>query len=169
MKAERARPRQTAQNGGRPVGADQESGEQSYDDGYIRSRLPQRFDPDAPLFLISTAARLAGMHPQTLRTYDRLGLVVPKRATGRGRRYTIRDVERLRMVQYLSQEEGINLVGVHRILELQTEVERLQKQTSRLVEELQELRAAAESGRVFTASRTDGVWLRTTRTLEILA
>jgi len=132
-----------------------------------RARLPQRFDPDAPLFLISTAARLAGMHPQTLRTYDRLGLVVPKRASGRGRRYSIRDVEKLRLVQHLSQEEGINLIGVQHILELQAEVERLQKQMAHLVEEIRILRRAPQSGRVFTAS-PDGVWLRT-RTLEIMS
>jgi len=129
--------------------------------------LPQRFDPDAPLFLISTAARLAGMHPQTLRTYDRLGLVVPKRASGRGRRYSIKDVERLRLVQHLSQEEGINLVGVQHILTLKSEVERLQKQNAHLIEELRTLRSTPVSSRVFTAS-PDSVWLRT-RTLEIMA
>ena len=129
--------------------------------------LPQRFDPDAPLFLISTAARLAGMHPQTLRTYDRLGLVVPKRASGRGRRYSLKDIDRLRLVQYLSQEEGINLVGVRRILELNSEVERLQKQNARLAEELRNVRTSPVSGRVFTASSND-VWLRT-RTLEIMS
>ena len=129
--------------------------------------LPQRFDPEAPLFLISTAARLAGMHPQTLRTYDRLGLVVPKRASGRGRRYSIKDIERLRLVQYLSQEAGINLVGVRQILDLRSEVERLQKQNARLVEELKLLRSTPVSTRVFTAS-PDSVWLRT-RTLEIMS
>ena len=128
------------------------------------SRLPQRFDPDAPLFLISTAARLAGMHPQTLRTYDRLGLVVPKRTSGRGRRYSIKDVERLRLVQYLTQDEGINLVGVRHILSLRAEVERLHEQTARLAEELR--RTQRTTTRVFTASSNDGVWLRT-RTREI--
>jgi len=129
--------------------------------------LPTRFDPDAPLFLISTAARLAGMHPQTLRTYDKLGLVVPKRTSGRGRRYSTRDIERLRLVQYLSQEEGINLVGVRHILRLQAEVDRLQQVTAQLTEENHALRTHAT--RVFTAS-ADSVWLRTrtTRTLEIM-
>ncbi len=133
------------------------------------ARLPQRFDPDAPLFLISTAARLAGMHPQTLRTYDRMGLVVPRRAAGRGRRYSLRDVERLRLVQYLSQEEGINLVGVQRILQLQAEVERLQKQTARLVEEIRVLRRTPTSGRVFAVSGSEEIWLRSSRTQEVLA
>jgi len=142
---------------------DRTPGARSADD---QRGLPQRFDPEAPLFLISTAARLAGMHPQTLRTYDRLGLVVPKRASGRGRRYSIKDIERLRLVQYLSQEEGINLVGVRQILELKSEVERLQKQNAHLVEELRALRTNPVS-RVFTAS-SDSVWLRT-RTLELMS
>ena len=136
--------------------------------GADSARLPQRFDPDKPLFLISTAARLAGMHPQTLRTYDRLGLVVPKRASGRGRRYSMRDVERLRLVQYLSQEEGINLTGVRQILELTAEVERLQAQVAHLTDELRSARRTSASGRVFTASSSDGVWLRISPTLEIL-
>ncbi len=133
------------------------------------ARLPQRYDPDAPLFLISTAARLAGMHPQTLRTYDRLGLVVPQRTAGRGRRYTLRDIEKLKWVQYLSQDEGINLTGVRHIMELRAEVERLQKQTVRLAEEVRVLRRGPNSGRVFTASRSEGVWLRTSRMREIQA
>jgi MerR family transcriptional regulator/heat shock protein HspR len=125
-------------------------------------RLPQRFDADAPLFLISTAARLAGMHPQTLRTYDRLGLVTPKRTSGKGRRYSIRDVEKLRLVQYLTQDEGINLVGVRHILTLRAEVERLQEQTAALAEELRQAQRSTTSSRVFTAS-SESVWLRTRR------
>ena len=58
--------------------------------------LPQRIDPDVPVFVISVAAQLAEMHPQTLRGYDRLGLVVPKRARGRGRRYSLRDIANIR-------------------------------------------------------------------------
>src|SRR5664280_2493121 len=94
--------------------------------------MADRFDrgdrshPDAPVFVISVAAGLAGMHPQTLRQYDRLGLVTPGRSAGRGRRYSPRDVERLREVQRLSQEEGINLVGVKRIIALETRVAELQ-------------------------------------------
>lgn len=100
---------------------------------------------DTPLFVISVAAELAGMHPQTLRQYDRLGLVSPGRTAGRGRRYSVRDIERLREVQRLSQEEGVNLVGIKRILELETEVERMREQ-------VELLRSAAEPGRrVFTA------------------
>lgn len=72
---------------------------------------------DAVTFVISVAAELAGMHPQTLRQYNRLGLVIPARTKGRGRRYTKRDVQRLRDVQRMSQEEGINLAGIRRILD----------------------------------------------------
>ena len=85
------------------------------------------------MFVISVAAQLAGMHPQTLRQYDRLGLVSPGRAAGRGRRYSARDVAQLREVQRLSQEEGVNLAGVKRILELENQVAAL---TSRKVREL---------------------------------
>ena len=88
--------------------------------------LPARMDVDAPLFTVTMAARLAEMHPQTLRGYDRLGLVVPSRAKGRGRRYTLRDVARLRHIQELSQEEGINLEGIRRILELEAQLEEAQ-------------------------------------------
>lgn len=87
---------------------------------------------DAPVLVISVAAALAGMHPQTLRQYDRLGLVSPSRTHGRGRRYSLRDVATLREVQRLSQDEGINLAGIKRILGLESEVERLREQVELL-------------------------------------
>ena len=87
-------------------------------------------DKDAAIFAISVAAELAGMHPQTLRTYDRLGLVVPERTRGRGRRYSMRDVAALRMVQHLSQEEGINLNGIRRILQMERRIEQLSEPVS---------------------------------------
>lgn len=80
---------------------------------------------DDPIYVISIAAEMAGMHPQTLRQYDRLGLVSPRRTAGGGRRYSLRDIDTLREVQRLSQEDGINLVGIKRILELEAEVEEL--------------------------------------------
>ena len=89
------------------------------------SELPQRIDHDAPVFVISVAAQLAGMHPQTLRTYDRIGLVSPRRTAKRGRRYSARDIARLRLVQRLSQDEGINLEGIRRILHMQDEIDEL--------------------------------------------
>lgn len=75
--------------------------------------------PDTKVLLISVAARMAGMHPQTLRQYDRLGLVEAGRAVGGGRRYSFRDVALLRQVQRLSQDEGVSLAGVKRIIELE--------------------------------------------------
>src|ERR1700760_5102723 len=84
------------------------------------------FDEFAAGVVISVAAELAGMHPQTLRQYDRLGLVSPDRTAGRGRRYSARDIELLRQVQQLSQDEGINLAGIKRIIELENQVMALQ-------------------------------------------
>ena len=100
--------------------------------------------PDAPVFVISVAAELAGLHPQTLRQYDRLGLVTPGRSAGRGRRYSPRDVERLREVQRLSQEEGINLAGVKRIIALETQVAALQARLRELQAELADARVEAD-------------------------
>ncbi|MGF1648502.1 MAG: heat shock protein transcriptional repressor HspR [Kineosporiaceae bacterium] len=92
------------------------------------------------VYVISVAAQLAGMHPQTLRQYDREGLVTPARTRGGGRRYNDADVQRLREVQRLSQEEGVNLAGIRRILSLQAEVDVLQAETRRLREEVAHLR-----------------------------
>ena len=92
-------------------------------------------------FLISVAAELAGMHAQTLRTYDRLGLVSPQRSSGGGRRYSERDVELLREVQRLSQDEGVNLAGIKRIIELTNQVEALQSRIQEMSRELESLRA----------------------------
>ncbi len=119
-------------------------------------------DRDAPIFTISVAAELAGMHPQTLRTYDRLGLVRPRRSRGRGRRYSRSDIARLRLVQTLSHDEGINLSGIRRILEMEEAMEHLQKQVSALISELAEARAAqaaSAQGRVFTAEASGAVHL----------
>lgn len=93
-------------------------------------------------FLISVAAELAGMHAQTLRTYDRLGLVSPQRSSGGGRRYSERDVDLLREVQRLSQDEGVNLAGIKRIIELTNQVEALQSRVAELVSEVEQLRAS---------------------------
>ena len=93
-------------------------------------------DDDRPVYVISIAAQLAGMHPQTLRTYDRLGLVTPGRTVGRGRRYSERDVERLREVQRLSQDEGVNLAGIKRIIELESQVDALRSRIGELQAEL---------------------------------
>jgi MerR family transcriptional regulator, heat shock protein HspR len=93
---------------------------------------------DAKVLIISVAARLAGMHPQTLRQYDRLGLVQPARTDGGGRRYSERDVGLLREVQRLSQEDGVNLAGIKRIIGLEQLVADLQERVAELQQELDE-------------------------------
>ena len=95
----------------------------------------------ARTFLISVAAELAGMHAQTLRTYDRLGLVSPQRSSGGGRRYSQRDVDLLREVQRLSQDEGVNLAGIKRIIELTNQVEALRSRITEMADELERSRA----------------------------
>ncbi|MEU4124070.1 heat shock protein transcriptional repressor HspR [Streptomyces virginiae] len=87
---------------------------------------------ETPVYVISVAAQLSGLHPQTLRQYDRLGLVSPDRTAGRGRRYSARDIELLRTVQALSQDEGINLAGIKRIIELENQVAALQQRVAEL-------------------------------------
>ncbi len=82
-------------------------------------RGPEEIDDERGLYVISVAAELSGLHPQTLRQYDRLGLVSPNRTEGRNRRYSLRDIASLRMVQRLASE-GINHVGIKRIIELET-------------------------------------------------
>lgn len=95
------------------------------------------------VFVISVAAELAGMHAQTLRTYDRMGLVTPQRTRGGGRRYSRHDVELLRTVQRLSQEDGVNLAGIKEILELKNENARLRAELEELRSEKEELRRNA--------------------------
>lgn len=122
----------------------------------------QPIDRDAPIFVISVAAHLAGMHPQTLRTYDRMGLVSPRRTRGRGRRYSPRDVAKLRLVQRLSKEEGVNLEGIRRILQMQRELEDLREEVDALQAEVELYRERAQQVRphdgvrFFTAGE-DGV------------
>lgn len=95
----------------------------------------------ARTFLISVAAELAGMHAQTLRNYDRLGLVSPERTAGGGRRYSERDVELLRAIQRLSQDEGVNLAGIKRIIELSNQVSALQSRVEEMSQQLASVRA----------------------------
>ncbi|WP_402468679.1 heat shock protein transcriptional repressor HspR [Isoptericola aurantiacus] len=104
---------------------------------------------DAPVLTVSQAAQLSGMHPQTLRQYDRLGLVTPRRTRGRGRRYSRRDVARLLEVQRLAQDEGINLAGVKRILDLEQHVAVLEDRLARMTHLVAERERA--DGRVFAA------------------
>jgi MerR family transcriptional regulator, heat shock protein HspR len=96
---------------------------------------------DRAVYVISVAAELAGVHPQTLRIYERKGLVQPKRTPGNSRRYSARDVARLRMIQRLTQEEGMNLAGVRMLLEMESELERMRRRAERLALELARQRA----------------------------
>lgn len=106
--------------------------------------MPPGATPDTPVFVISVAASLSGLHAQTLRSYDRLGLVSPGRSPGGGRRYSARDIALLREVQRLSQEEGVNLAGIKRIIELEQLVDELRARLDELAEELMAAHAAAE-------------------------
>lgn len=110
---------------------------------------------DQPIFVISVAAELADMHPQTLRQYDRLGIVKPSRAPGKYRRYSQRDVNMLREVQRLSHE-GVSLEGIKRILELENQVAALQSRISELTEELGRRPRAVDS-RIFAAGAAGDV------------
>jgi MerR family transcriptional regulator, heat shock protein HspR len=106
--------------------------------------LPPGADVDTPVFVISVAAELAGLHAQTLRGYDRLGLVSPGRSAGGGRRYSARDIALLREVQRLSQDEGVNLAGVKRIIDLERTVDELRSELSAALDELAATRVAVE-------------------------
>jgi len=116
---------------------------------------PYDMSDDTPVYVISVAAQLSGLHPQTLRTYDRMGLVSPGRSTGRGRRYSMRDVLALREVQRLSQDEGVNLSGIKRILELNDELDRSRQLIAELRSELTQLRVELESTRSVAARLAD--------------
>ena len=116
--------------------------------------MTAQFEPEAKVLIISVAARMAGMHPQTLRQYDRLGLVQPQRTPGGGRRYSARDVALLREVQRLSQEEGVNLAGIKRIIELEQWAEQLQQRVTQLEQALEDAhRLLAEAGSAGFPSR----------------
>jgi MerR family transcriptional regulator/heat shock protein HspR len=107
-------------------------------------------DGESPLFVISVAAELAGMHPQTLRQYDRMGLVSPKRTAGKSRRYSMRDVAQLREIQQLSSE-GVSLEGIRRVLGLENEVTELRARVRELERALADEMLNRPGRRVFAA------------------
>ena len=107
---------------------------------------PDRSIEDRAVFIISAAAELAGVHPQTLRIYERKGLVRPKRTSGNSRRYSQADIDRLLVIQALT-EEGVNLAGVKRIIELRAEVDALRREAADLRAQLAHRRAIAMPGR----------------------
>jgi MerR family transcriptional regulator/heat shock protein HspR len=106
-----------------------------------------RGDYDRPLYMISVAADLAGVHPQTLRIYERKCLVAPQRSAGNTRLYSQADVERLREIQRLTQEEGINLAGVTQIIELQREIEQMRVALASAVVQVKRAEASARVAR----------------------
>jgi MerR family transcriptional regulator/heat shock protein HspR len=111
-------------------------------------------DSTRAVFVISVAAELAGMHPQTLRIYERKGLIDPARTPGGTRRYSQEDIERLQLIQDMTAE-GMNLEGVRRVLALQEENRRLKKKLDRLRDKIEEMEEAAES-----ANRAAEIMLR---------
>jgi len=111
-------------------------------------------DGDRPLYMISVAAELAGVHPQTLRIYERRSLVTPQRTAGNTRVYSDADIERLRLIQQLTQEEGINLAGVVRIIELEDQRQRLAEEIAQLQQVLEAVRRRAAEYEAARASVT---------------
>jgi MerR family transcriptional regulator/heat shock protein HspR len=109
--------------------------------------------PDAAVFVISVAAELSGLHPQTLRTYERMGLITPGRTGGGGRRYSHRDIELLREISELTSS-GIGIEGVRRILDLDNRVNALARRNEELVAELEATREALRQA--LTVRRGDG-------------
>ena len=112
-----------------------------------------------PVYMISVAAELSGLHPQTLRIYERKRLVQPQRSAGNTRLYSEADIERLQLIHQLTQEEGVNLAGVTRIIELQREIDRLQEEVEaahseltqterRIAEEVRKLQTSLRGGMV---------------------
>jgi len=108
-------------------------------------------DYDRPLYMISVAADLAGVHPQTLRIYERKALIQPQRSAGNTRLYSQADVDRLRLIQHLTQVEGVNLAGVERIIELQRELERVHAEMAAMRERLRRAEATARLAREHAA------------------
>lgn len=113
-------------------------------------------DEFSPLFAIAIAAELTGLHPQTLRQYDRLGLVSPKRTAGQSRRYSMRDVSQLREVARLSAE-GVSLEGIRRVLELENQVEELEVRVRELERALANEMLTKPGRRVFAAAESGDV------------
>lgn len=117
-------------------------------------------DKHRPVYMIGIAAELAGVHPQTLRIYERKQLVEPQRTGGNTRLYSEADIERLRLIQQLTQEEGVNLAGVVRILELEDERERLRAEVESVREEMRAMKRAAIEAELLAARQTAIIPLR---------
>lgn len=119
-----------------------------------------RSNKNQPLFMISVAAELTGVHPQTLRIYERKELICPQRSSGNTRLYSQSDIDRLQFIQHLTQEEGINLAGVTRIIEMQRQLERMRIELDRTHRRLAEIERQAEILARETRTRTALVHVR---------
>jgi MerR family transcriptional regulator, heat shock protein HspR len=130
--------------------------------------MRQEHDSDRPLFMISVAAELAGMHPQTLRLYERRGLVRPQRTAKNTRRYSERDVERLQRIQELT-ELGLNLAGVERVLAMEEQLDTMRRQMQLLQERLDEAADVmrSELERIERSHRMDLVPVTRTQVVHI--
>ena len=109
--------------------------------------IQRRGPEERPVYMISVAADLAGVHPQTLRIYERKRLINPQRSAGNTRLYSEADIARLQLIQQLTQDEGVNLAGVERILEMQCALEQMQAELQQLREQViraQRMAAAAQ-------------------------
>jgi MerR family transcriptional regulator, heat shock protein HspR len=137
-----------------PTGRPDDRGHRS-DDGRSTRRSSVGPEHDLPMFVISVAAEMSELHPQTLRAYERDGLLSPYRTPGGTRRYSMRDVERLRLIRRLTQDEGLNLAGVRLVLEMGERLERSRRRIGELEEMVRVLAARASSSvRRPTASRS---------------
>src|SRR5215207_10216736 len=123
-----------------------------------RDEAEMSMNESSPLFVISVAADLAGMHPQTLRQYDRLGLVSPTRTAGKSRRYSMRDVSQLREIAHLSSE-GVSLEGIRRVLGLEDRVSELEQRVRELEAALADEMLNRPGRRVFAAGAAGDVVL----------
>ncbi|MFN8163924.1 MAG: helix-turn-helix transcriptional regulator [Solirubrobacterales bacterium] len=112
-----------------------------------RRRVKATLDEERGVFMISVAAELAEMHPQTLRMYEARGLIAPKRSPKNTRLYSQRDVERLRRIQRMTTEEGLNLAGVETVLALEERVEKMRSELERMRQRAKELERARKGER----------------------
>jgi MerR family transcriptional regulator/heat shock protein HspR len=118
-------------------------------------------DDDRAVYIISVAAELAGVHPQTLRIYERKGLLQPQRTRGNTRRYSDRDIETLRRIQDLTQDRGINLAGVKMIIQMQAELDAMRERAEALEAQLRASRRAAQKAQARREEARAPIVLRT--------
>jgi len=132
----------------------------------VTPKNAKRVTDDRAVFVISVAAELAGVHPQTLRMYERKGLIRPQRTTGNTRRYSQADIDIVKLIQELTQDRGMNLAGVEMVIELQQELERAQDRMDRLRREAMELQKelAENMERIRQAQKTSLVLWRKSQT-----